>query len=77
MFNRITKAIQSRLQYWLGIPVLFVELDRLTRRLARLENKTRQDRRPLRPRLAAVRATGPERYDQVNRRKKRQRKGAR
>lgn len=75
MLNRIRKSLQSRLQYWLGIPLLFVELDKLAKRVTSLENKTRQGRRPVSLRTRGARTRGPQRHDEIERDRKRQRKG--
>jgi hypothetical protein len=58
------KWLQSKLQYWLGIPVLFLEVDKLANRITKLEKTTRQGKR------------GPQRYDEINRARKRRYKAA-
>ncbi len=77
MFNRIKQSLQSRLQYWLGVPLLFVELEKVRKRITSLENKTRQGRRPVSLRTRGARTRGPQRYDEIERDQKRARKGDR
>lgn len=61
----------------LGIPALERQAEAMRRQVQRIENRLRLGRGPLALRQLVAKPAGPERYDEIERRKKRQRKGAR